>query len=74
MGNYGHFARFPVKGRRISLKLRLFGSPSVSEIELSDILRHEWTNVTKWLNNLDLLRAAGLERLIPHGLNGTRGQ
>jgi len=24
----------------------------------------EWNNVVKWLNNLDLLRAAGLERLV----------
>lgn len=24
----------------------------------------EWTNVVKWLKNLDLLRSAGLERLM----------
>ena len=45
-----------------------YGSPCVIEIELHRVLRDEWTNVMKWLNNLDLLRAAGLERLILHRL------
>jgi hypothetical protein len=36
------------------------GSPCVSEIELNRVLVQEWTNVVKWLNNLDLLRAAGI--------------
>jgi hypothetical protein len=39
------------------------GSPSVSEIELKRVLRREWANVVKWLNNLDLLRAGGLDVL-----------
>jgi hypothetical protein len=42
------------------------GSPCVSEIELNRVLVDEWTNVVKWLNNLDLLRAAGLEAVILH--------
>jgi hypothetical protein len=37
------------------------GSPCVSEIELNRVLMNEWPNVLKWLNNLDLLRVAGLE-------------
>jgi hypothetical protein len=45
------------------------GSPCVSEIELNCVLMDEWANVVKWLNNLDLLRAAGLERLMLHRLN-----
>ena len=42
------------------------GSPCVSEIELNRVLVDEWTNVVKWLNNLDLLRTAGLEAVILH--------
>jgi|SRR5580658_2240697 hypothetical protein len=38
MRNYGHFARFPVKGRRISLQLRLFGRESSPVLTLLHLL------------------------------------
>jgi hypothetical protein len=41
-----------------------FGSPCVSEIELTHVLTKDWANVVKWLNKLDLLRATGLEGLM----------
>jgi hypothetical protein len=40
------------------------GSPNVTEIELNHVLINEWPNVMKWLKNFDLLRSAGMERLI----------
>jgi hypothetical protein len=43
-----------------------YGSPCVSEIELNRVLVREWSNVVKWLNNLDLLRAAGIGAAILH--------
>lgn len=39
------------------------GSPCVSEIELKREVRAKWPNIMKWLNNLDLLKVVGLERL-----------
>lgn len=36
------------------------GSPNVSEIELTQLLVDDWTNVLIWLRNLDLLRSSGL--------------
>jgi hypothetical protein len=43
-----------------------FGSASVSEIELSGKLVADWTAVVDWLRRLELLRAAGVARLIAH--------
>lgn len=47
-----------------SNRLKKFGSPSLSEIELGGTLANEWNDVVKWLCNLDLLRAAGLEQVM----------
>jgi len=48
----------------LSLERMIVGSPIVSEIELNRLMICDWTNMLKWLKNLDLLRSAR----VAHGL------